>query len=356
MKKVVIVIIGLLAIFSILRAYPAETENRLNIYPSSLEFADKDSEVTIGFGLIENSGNKSMVWNIFPIKISLNTGANKFSLAFNGISFLTANGINFEKPMVIDGVHKGDVISFGGKVTITGRVEGSVWVFGADTELLAESAVIGDVVALGGKITADEKVVISGNKYALPELRIPIIGLLSSGNSIQTIHFFIELFQIALSLLLLFLFLFFREDKLKAQSLSLFQKWKGSLITMLLSIIMIPVLFFFLITSLIGILIIPVLVIVIILVAFYGFSSIIIAIGKIFLHKESATLGHFYLCGVVGLFLIKGFTLIGILFTLLNANILVIIGNLFTALGAIALFVAFLYSFGATLIHFRSEN
>ena len=356
MKRVVIIIIGLLAIFSILRAYSEETNNRLNIYPSAIEFADKDSEFTIGFGLVESEGGKSLVWNIFPVKIALKAGKNKFYLAFNGLSFITSSGINFEKPVNITGVHKGDIISFGGPVTVRGKVEGSVWTFGADAILGTGSTVQGDVVVLGGRIIQDSRAVITGNKYAIAELRIPFIGLLSSANSIQTIRFFLELFQIALFLLLLFLLLIFQEEKLKNQVSTLFQHWRGVLIFILFSIIIIPVLFFFLTSSLIGILMIPVALLFIIAFTYFGFVSFNISLGKILLRRNSDNLSYTFLCGLLGLFVLKGPTLIGILLTLLNANVLIGIGNFLIAVGAIALFASFLYGFGISLVNLRARS
>lgn len=356
MKKVVIVIIGLLALFSILRASAEESPTRLNLHPGTIEFADQESEITIGFGLIESAGEKSMVWNIFPVKISLRAGNMKFYLAMNGLSFLTASGINFTKPLVITGNHQGDVISFGGPVTVKGRVLGDVWVFGTDVVLNSGAEIVGNVVALGGGITKDRRANITGNKYSLPELKIPFIGLLSSSNSIQHVRFYLEIFQVGLFLLLLFLGLYFREENLKSQTQTLFQHWKGALVFILVSVVLIPLLLLFLVASVYGIIFIPVLLLFVMYLAYFGFIAFTLSLGKLFLKQEKDTLGHYYLCGLLGVFLLKGPAILGIFLALFNVSLLTGIGNFFSAIGSVAVFIAFLYGFGVSLVNLRSRS
>ena len=153
MKKVIYFIIGLLAIFSILRANAEENQpNRFTVNPSLVEVGEKDSGLSVGFGLIEADGEKDKVWNVFPMRLALRSGDKNFYLVLNGLSFLTRSGVSFGGERIVDKPHNGDVISVGGPIKIQSKVEGNVWSFGADIRLEPKSEVTGDVVALGGEI------------------------------------------------------------------------------------------------------------------------------------------------------------------------------------------------------------
>ena len=74
MKKLVLIIVILLALFSILRAYTDDEKSRFTVHPSLIEYADKDNEISIGFGLIDSSGDKTKAWEVFPVRILLRSG------------------------------------------------------------------------------------------------------------------------------------------------------------------------------------------------------------------------------------------------------------------------------------------
>lgn len=356
MKKLILIILVLLVYSAFLRVYAQDGKSRFTIQPSLIEYADKENELSIGFGLIDSSGDKTKTWELFPVRVLLRSGKNRFYLGLNGLSLMTRSGINIEKDMVINKVYSGDVISFGGNVTISSTVEGNVWVFSADVILKHGAAIKGDVVALGGKISQSGSVLIKGNKTAVPQFSVPFIGLLTSARSAATIHFIIEIFGMVLFLLLLFLVLFFRKQRLQEHADSLFSLWRGALLYILFSIIIIPVLIFFLYTSIIGVLIIPVIFLFIIVIAYYGFLAATIRLGKFFMRKGTDSFPHLFLCGFIGLLLLKGPVLIGILFSLMESEIIDIIGSFFTYIGSIALFLVFIYGFGVTLVQVRQRS
>jgi len=345
----------LLAIFSIFRSYSDTGENRFTLHPSLIEYSDKENELSIGFGLIDSSGDKTKTWEVFPVRILLRSGNRRFYLGLNGLSLLTQSGINIEKDMVINKVYRGDVVSFGGDVTISSTVQGSVWVFSGDVKLLNGANIQGDVIALGGNISQSGYVVIRGNKNAIPQFSIPFIGLLTSARSAATLHFMLEIFGIVLFLLILFVVLFFRQQNLLDTASSVLSSWRGVLLYLLIALILIPVLIFFLYISVIGVMVIPVIFLGIIIAAYYGFMASMIRFGKVFFNKGNDSLPQTLLCGLIGLLVLKGPILLGIFLSLLESDIIGIIGSFLSYIGSIAFYVVFLYGFGATLMQLRQR-
>jgi hypothetical protein len=354
MKKIVLIILGLLALFSMLRAHSADNELRFTVHPSVIEFADKDHELSIGFGLVDSAGDKTKTWEVFPIKIALQSGRNRLYLSLNGLTLLTQSGVFFGDK-TINGTYRGDVVSFGGKVTVNGRVEGNVWVFSSDAVLNAGSVVVGDVVAVGGNIRQSSGASIRGNKNALPEFSIPFIGLLATAQSAATIHFLIEIFGIILFLLLLFLILFFKKDSLSSLAETIFTQWKVTLLYIVLSLIIIPVLIFFLVASVIGVMVIPLLFVLIIIAGYFGFMAVMVRVGKLFFRSSSDSFPHIFLCGLIGLFVIKAPSFLGIFLSLLSVEVIVGIGTFLKIIGAILIFASFIYGFGTSLVSMKQR-
>ncbi len=355
MKKIVITVICLIAVFSVVRAY-SQAKSRFTFQPSVIEYADKNTDISIGFGFIDATGDATKSWDLFPIRISLRSGSNTFYLAMNGLSLLTQSGIYFEAPQVVTGVHRGDLVSVGGDVTVYGRVEGNLWTFGANVLLKSGSVVTGDAVSVGGRITQEGGSYISGNKTSLPQMTIPFLGLIASARSAATLHFIVELAGSLLYLLVLFLVLFFNASGMKSHMDGIFSYWKGGLLFLGFSIITIPVLVFFLAVSVVGVLVIPLLGLFMLCLSYYGFLAITMRIGKVFLSRGSESIGHLLLCGLIGLLCVKGPTLIGILVSLLENDIVSMIATFLKILGTLAMFGAFLYGFGAGLVLLRKNR
>ena len=340
MKKVVYGLIGLLALFSILRAQAEEDQpNRMTIHPSLIQFADEESVVSIGFGLAEADGEKRKLWNIFPLRIVLRSGEKKFYLALNGLTFLTRSGIYLGGEQVIEDVYRGDLISIGGPVTIEGTVQGSVWTFGADILLKSSSAVTGDVVAIGGKIEAQRGARIKGNKHSIPQLTIPFLGFLTSPQSAETLLFIIELFGVLLFLLLLFLVLHFRQGRLITMSRVILDNWKSNLLYLFLALVILPVLVVLLIVSVIGVFLIPVVLIILLSFTYFAFIGASVRLGQLLLRGEIDSPARAYLCGLLGFFIIRIPALLGRLLSVLTSDALVAVGGLLKLVGTAVLFV-----------------
>ena len=357
MKKVVYGLIGLLALFSILRAQADENEpNRITMHPSLVQFADGESVVSLGFGLAEADGEKRRMWNIFPLRIVLRSGNKRFYLALNGLTFLTRTGLHFGGEKVVKDTYRGDVISVGGPVTIHGTVEGSVWTFGADVEMKSSAVVTGDVIAIGGKIEAQRGARIKGNKHSIPQMTIPFLGFLTSPQSAETLLFIIELFGVLLFLLVLFIVLHFRQAGLVAMSRISFENWRANLLYLLLGIAIIPILVVLLIASVVGVFLIPVVLLIILSVTYFAFAGASVRLGQFLLKGEIDVPARAYLCGLLGFFIIRIPALLGRLLSLLTSEALVAVGGFLKVVGTVILFLVVIYSFGSGLMFLRTGS
>jgi hypothetical protein len=358
MRKLVYGIIALLALFTLLRVQAQEEASRFTVHPSLIQLAGDESELSIGFGLVEGEGELTRVWNIFPLRFALRSNGKSFFLSLNGLSFLTRSGVNFGKEVAVKGVSLGDVVSVGGPVTVHGKVEGSVWTFGADVQLLAGSEVTGDVVAVGGEINAHRQSVIRGNKQSLSQIAIPFLGFLTSPQSAETLLFILELFGILLFLLLLFLLVHFRQNSLERQAEVLFSSWRATLLYLLIAIVVLPILVLLLITSVVGIFLIPVLFLIVIILAYFGFLGASVRLGKFVVKIEGAAGGaspvKLYLAGVLGFLILRGPVLFGRLLSLLTSDVFIAIGGFFKIVGSIILYIVLVYGFAAALVNFKS--
>lgn len=358
MKRILFAVIGLLALFTIIRAYAdePEQENRYIIHPGILEFETTEGGARLAFGFLERSEEKGpgRIWNLFPVRLSLRAGKQSFLIAMNGLSFLSPSGLRIGRPVTIRGIKRGDVISIGGDVTVEGTVEGDVWTLGADINLVSGATVAGDVVALGGSVEADRRSKIGGNKQSLPNIKIPFLSLLSSEHSAATFRFIIEILGVCLFLLVLFLFVHFGQQHLSGLGGVLSSRWKGSLLYLVLAVLIIPALVALLVVSVVGILIIPFISILLMFFAYMGFVAMAVRLG-LWLRKASPSVSptEAYTTGLLGLLVLKGPVLLGILFTLLTADFFQGIGRFLSVVGTIAVVAATLYGLGGVLQYLR---
>ena len=363
MKKIVLLLIGLLALFTIIRAYAQSGTvtatgqgSRFLLHPGVLELQDGDSGLRVAFGLLEGEGKQTRIWNLFPITVSLRSGEKQISLSLNGLSFLTRSGIRFGRPLTVRGVYQGDVISIGGEVTVEGTVEGDIWTLGSGINLLPGATVTGNVVALGGRINADRKALIKGNKDALPQLKIPFIGLLASGHSAATLQFIIEMLGIFLLLLLLFFLVHYGQKPLLGIEEALSAQWKQSLLYLALTALILPLIVLLLAASIAGILLLPLVFVLLILLGFLGLLAVAVRLGLWLRGAKEGSAFFLYTSGLLGLLVIKGPVLIGILLSLLTSELLAGIGRFLASLGTALLVTAYLYGLGGTLRYLRMQS
>jgi hypothetical protein len=359
-KRILFAVIGLLALFTIIRAYgqDQEIENRYIIQPGIVEFETAEGGARLAFGFLERSPEEGpgRIWNLFPFRLSLRAGNQSFLIAMNGLSFLSPAGMRIGRPVTIRGVKRGDVISIGGEVTVEGTVEGDVWTLGANINLASGATVTGDTVALGGTVEADRRSRIGGNKQSLPNVKIPFLGLLSSEHSAATFRFIMEILGVCLFLLVLFLFIHFGYDRLSALSGLLGSNWKGSVLYLVLALLIIPTLIVLLVVSVVGILIIPIISILLMVLSYAGFLAMTVRLGM-WLRKSSPDVrpAQAFTTALLGLLVLKGPVLLGILFTLLTAEFFQGLGRFLSAVGTIAVVAATLYGFGGVLQHLRAQ-
>jgi hypothetical protein len=355
----VFAVLGLLALFTILRAYGQDRQQgaRYILQPGVIEFQTAEGGGRIAFGLLEAGGRDAQgrTWNLLPLRVSLRSGRQTFGLALNGFSLL-APGWRLGRPVRVTGLKRGNVISIGGDVTVAGTVRGHVWTLGARVRLLPRAVVTGSVVALGGTIEAGRGQ-IRGSRYSLPNLKIPLLSLLSSGLSAATLRFLIELMGILLYLLLLFLAVHFARQRLIGLAASLGSSWKGSLLYMLFSVILLPAALALLVATVLGILLVPFLVLAVLVVGYLGYLGSTVRLGLWIRGRQpAAAAAEAYTSGLLGLLVVKGPAVLGILFGLAASRALQAVGRVLFMLGTAEMLVAALYGFGGALRYLREQR
>lgn len=361
MKRILFVVIGLLALFTILRANADEAQNasaRYVVQPGLLEFEGAEGGARVAFGFLERSegDGRGRTWSLFPVRISLRAGKQSFLIALNGLSFLSPQGLVIGRPVKITGLKRGDVLSVGGEVTVSGTVEGDIWTLGADIKLLPQAVVTGSAVALGGNVEADRRAQVKGNKQSLPNLKIPFLNLLASEQSAATFRFIIELMGILLFLLVLFLFVHFGSQHLLGITGVMNTYWRGSILYLVLAVLLLPLFVALLVASVLGILMIPLVAVALLLLGYAGFVAVAVRLGMWLRRQQDSTAGaSAYSAGLLGLLVLKGPVVLGILFSLLATPLFQGIGRFLVALGVIEVVVAVLYGLGGTFQYLRLQ-
>ena len=348
MKRLVLSVVGLLALFSILRAQSQETTRHLVVHPSLLEVADEGSSLSLGLGVVESSGDKNQVWSVFPVRVSLRSGNERLVLSLSGLDLLARRGLSIGRPIAVNGVHRGDLVSVGGNVVVTGAVEGSVWVFGADASVKSGARVDGDVVSLGGKVYAERGALLAGNKQSLPAVRIPFLGFITSRQSAEALQFVIELAGLGFALFALFLALHFRGPYMSRQVAVVAGGWKANLLYLFLGVLFTPVLAAFLAASIVGLLLVPAALLALALSTCLGFLGVSVRLGRVLVRGSEDPL-TLYGAGLAGLALILGPGLAGSALSIVGSEAFQAVGAVLKAIGGALLFAAVLYGFGCGL-------
>jgi len=358
-KKIVFAVMGLLALFTILRSYgqAASGGTRYVLQPGLLEIDTAEGSTRIAFGLLERVGGTPRSWSILPIRVELTSGRQRLSLALNGLSLLSPSGLRVGRPVRVAGQKQGDVISVGGKVTVAGTVLGDVWTFGADVLLEPRALVTGNVVALGGVVRAERGALIRGNKYSLPNIKIPLVRLLASGDSAATFGFLIQAFAVVLYLLALFLVVHFARGRLAGLAGALGTHWKGAILYLVLAVFLIPLAAALLIATIVGIVVVPLLALAVLLLAYLGYLGATVRLG-LWLRRlpADAPAAATYTSGLLGLLVLRGPVLLGILLGLLASGFFQALGRILFALGTAATVAAALYGFGGGLRSLRARG
>lgn len=350
-------VMGLLALFIILRAYGQgrQQDARFILQPGLLEFTTAEGSGRIAFGFLERGGGRT--WNLLPVRVTLRSGAQSFTLALNGLSLLAPGGLRIGRPMRITGQRKGNVISIGREVTVAGRVNGDVWTLGARVRLLPQAVVTGNVVALGGTILTERGARVRGSKYSLPNLKIPLLSLLSTGQSATTLRFLVELMGILLYLLVLFLTVHFALERFTGLTGALGSSWKGALLYLVLALVLLPVVIALLWATIVGILVVPFLALALLILGYLGYLGVTVRLGQwLRRRKPEADAGETYTSGLLGLLVVKGPAVLGILFGLLAWETLHVVGRILFVIGTAEMVAAALYGFGGLVRFLRLQR
>ncbi|MGA2975123.1 MAG: hypothetical protein ABSF77_07425 [Spirochaetia bacterium] len=358
MKKLVFTLLALIALFSALRAIAEPVSAAgVDLQPGLVEVSDGASSVGMAFGVMEKSSGATSLWNLLPLRVIYRSGDTSVSMGLNGLSFLLRGGVSVGRQVRVDKPRAGDVISIGGKVTVGSRVDGDVWTLGADVELGPQAEVTGDVVALGGKVLASPKAVVRGSVSQVPELKIPFLGVLGTQFSAQALGVGRQLLGYVLLGFALFLSCFYRAPRARGMYQSLSLTWRETLITLAVSLVVVPLVAALLIVSVIGIFLLPILVFLLILMALEGFLLLCARLGGAVRRPAGAGVEPLWLftSGMLGLFLVKAPALVGIFITLFRSETAAKAGEILQLITLGCMAAGLLYGWGSALAHARSQ-
>jgi hypothetical protein len=356
MRKLVLSVLGLLALFSALRAWTeALPLPGVQLHPGLVELRDGSSSVNLAFGIAARDAGQPSSWNLLPLRLEYRTGDRSVSLALNGLSFLLRGGAAVGRPVTVSSPTVGDVISVGGKVTVNAPLSGDVWTLGADVLLGPAADVTGNVVALGGKVTSSPRSVVRGSVNQVPEIKIPFLGMLGRPLSIQVLAFGRQLLGYFLLSVALFVSCFYATARARSLYEGVARSWRASLVTVVACLVAVPLLTALLVISVIGIFFLPVLVLALCLLGLNGFLVLCARVGGS-LRKGPVDGGDavfLFTSGLLGLFLVKLPALLGIALTLLRSPAAGRAGEFLQVVSLGLLVVGMIYGLGVCLSHMR---
>jgi hypothetical protein len=360
MRRLVLSILALIAIFSAIRAY---TETRpvagIDLHPGLIEVGDGSTSVGIAFGAMETTGGASRLWNILPLRIVYRSGSASVTIGLNGLSFLMRNGVTMGRPVSVDSPRTGDVISIGGKVRVDSRVDGDVWTLGADVELTPRAEITGNIVTLGGKVSSPQGAVVRGTVNQVPQLKIPFLGLMGTEVSAQIVGFGRQLLIYLLLAFALFLSCYYLPPHVRGLYRSLPATWRESLITLVVAVVALPIVTLLLIASVAGIFFLPILVFLLALASLDGFLMLCARLGSLLRRKEPSSAANesmFLLTsGLLGLFLVMLPALVGIALGVLRSGTAGKVGQVLQLVTLGCECAGLLYGLGASFSSVRAR-
>ncbi|HVO39426.1 MAG TPA: hypothetical protein VMV03_10415 [Spirochaetia bacterium] len=361
MRKLVVAIIVLLALFSVFRLYSqaAGPQGRagVRIYPGLVELADGDSSLGLSFGVMEKAAGQERV-SLFPLRAVVTNGDRSVSIGLNGFSFLLGTGAIVGTPVTVTGVRRTDLVNVGGPVTVDGRVEGDVWTVGSSIQLTGRADVTGDVVAIGGRVAAAPGAAVGGAVSQLPGLKIPLIGWLGTGFSAQALRFAGTALSYVLFGFALFISTYYFMPHARGLLDAMPALWRRALITAAIAAVAVPLIVALLIASVVGVLLLPILALLVFLFALDGFLVVCVQVGG-WLRGKADRPGdpslHLFTSGLLALFLINAPALVGILLTVTRSAAVARVGAVLQALAAALTAAGLLYGFGSSLAFARTR-
>jgi hypothetical protein len=349
MNKLVIAIVLVFILFTVVNAYSEPV--------SVTQYASDRNNFGVGLGLLELVDKDKQAYDVFPLHVYIRSGDRSVFLLFNILTIVFNTGINYSKPISVAGAYSGDIVSVGGEVFVSGRVNGDIWAFNADVVLNPGSSVSGNVITLGGRVVSSQAVNIAGTRLVASNLQFPLMGIVVSpqtGNVLQIFGF--DLFSILFFVIILLLYSIFGKNHLASLIGSVTADWKGSLLFTVLVLIGIPLIVILLIASKAGLFIVPFFLIFLLAAGYAGYTAVMVRVGRILVRGEGAGPGQLFFAGCVGFILIHGLTIIGLLLSLFTLNFFKVLATIFLTLGAIISYVSFVYGLGITLSRLKSAT
>ncbi|MBN1524767.1 MAG: hypothetical protein JW904_09800 [Spirochaetales bacterium] len=349
MKKLVLALIFIFILFTVINAYTAPTVN-------IQEFAQDKNNFGIGIGVLENVDQKRQSWNVFPLHVYIKSGERSVFLAFNVLTIIFNGSTNYSKQINASGTYNGDIVSVGGKVYVTGKVNGDIWAFNADVVLGKNATVSGNVVTIGGSVFSSGSVAIQGSKYVVSDLQFPLMGILVSPNpgSIFLLNSF-HIYSILLFIVVLFLLGQFWKSGIQSISQMVTTEWRGALVFALLALLTIPLIMILIISSRIGILIIPLLCLFLFAISYSGYIGIAVKIGSTILKREASGNAGLLINGGLGFVVLNGLTIIGLVLSLVSGGFFILMRDIFLTAGAIVSYVALMYGLGLSMLQIKNS-
>lgn len=243
----------------------------------------------LGFGIAEKTPGQTATWSLLPLRLVYRSGDRSVSVGLNGLSFLLSGGVTVGRPVRIDSPRTGDVISIGGRVTVSSRVDGDVWVLGSAVELSPRAEVTGNVVALGGTVIAAAGSTVRGSVNELPRVKIPFLGFLGTAFSVQVLAFARQLLGYLLLGGALFVSCYYGTARALAATRGLETSWRASLVTLAVTIVLVPLFTLLMVVSVIGIFFLPVLVFFLAVLGLNGFLMLCARLGGMLRRPGTAT-------------------------------------------------------------------
>jgi len=355
MKRLVIVLIALLAIFTAIRASTQTVhEAGLDVAPGLVQVSDGRSSLGLGFGLLSSEGGRQGPWSVLPVVLQYRSGSSTVTLSLHGLSFLLNGGISLGREIVIDRPTVGDVLSAGGPVTVAARLDGDVWVLGSDVTLTAKAVVTGSVVTLGGRVKADPKARVSGGVHRLAGLPLPFVGVLGTRFSAVALGFARGALLFILAAVALLLAAFYLPRPLAGIAAAASTRWRETLITVAVAAAAAPIATALLAVSVGGIFFLPFLALAMLSVAVLGCLALCVRLGAWMRRGTGETPLFLFTSGLLGLFVVSLPGLAGVASALLRGPAAAAVGGVLRSVTAVAILLLLAWGFGAGLSQIRA--
>ncbi len=355
MKRLVIVLVVLIAIFAAIRAYTeAVPAAGLAVSPGVLAVSDGSATLGLGFGLLSSDGGRQGPWSVLPVTLQLRSGSDSVTLSLNGLSFLLNGGVSLGRAVVVDRPRVGDVLSAGGPVTVSSRVEGDVWALGSDITLTAKAEVTGSVVSLGGRVTADPKARVAGGVHRLAQLKLPFIGVMGSRYSAAALALARGALLFVLAAAALLFAAFYLTSTLAGTAAAASGRWRESLITLAIAVVALPIVTALLAVSVAGIFLLPFLALVVVAMALLGGLALCTRLGAWMRRGTAESPLFLFTSGLLGLFLVSLPGLAGIAAAMFRGTAAVSVSGVLRGVGAAAWLVLLAWGFAVALAQLRA--